>query len=253
MTSRFFSPGLALLGLFVLASAPGRAGTLSAARLDLLDQRGYFTPGFKKAAQDLVNARQAIVQAKLDEKKSRALLPPLRDQYAAAEAQVAALRQELARYEHPEDADFEALQGAMKDPAVTPADKLVLAQAFVWSYPSDPHQAEAEQDLRQLQAQIASQLQAVQDAAAARAAAQEKLVERAKARQLSLAEWQVFLLDKSQEELITYLGHPQSQGDGYWIYTIACTTDPQTQAKAGLQINFNGTRVISVAAAPYQP
>ena len=139
--------GLLLPGVLRAADGP----QLSAARLDQLDQRGYFTPKFKAAVHDLVDAQQASAQAQEQEKKLAVTLPGVRQQAADIQAQVAALHKELALYEHPEDSDYDALQAAMKNPATSPDERLKLAQAFVWSYPADPRQAEAEQDLRQVQ------------------------------------------------------------------------------------------------------
>jgi hypothetical protein len=244
----------AVSGLFALAPVSARAdAALSAAKLDLLDDRGYFTPAFKAAVHDLVDARQAVAQDREDEAKAGEKLPGLKEQVAAAQLRVADLRRELALYQHPEDADFEALQAEMKDAAAQATEQLALAQAFVWSYPNDPRQAEAEQDLRQVQAKISAQQESVREAEAARQAAQARLVERAKARQLSLAEWQSFLLDKSQEELLGYLGRPQGEGDGYWIYSGTFIVNPVTNVRTGLLVNFNGTRVVGVAAAPPEP
>jgi hypothetical protein len=241
-------PILVLLGTIVLPSlVKADAPQLSADRLNLLDERGYFTPTFKAAVHDLVDARQEIVQAKEDEKKARASLPDLQQQAAAAMAETNRLQKELDLYAHPEDTDFDALQAAMKNPAISAQQRMVLAQAFVWSYPTDPHQAEAEQDLRQIQKQLADLQQAEKDAEAVRIAAQAKLLQRAQARDLSLEEWQDFLRDKSQGDLVGLLGRPQREGPDYWIYTGDWTVDPATKAKVGLQIHFNGTRVLSVA------
>jgi hypothetical protein len=219
---------------------------LSAARLDQLDQRGYFTPKFKAAVHDLAEAQQAAARALEQQKKLAATLPGVRQQEADLQAQVAALHKELALYEHPEDSDYDALQAAMKNPAVSADERLKLAQAFVWSYPTDPHQAEAEQDLQQVQKQVAAMDQAARDDAAAKAAARVKLLERVKVRDLSLAEWQDFLRDMSQEDLLTYLGRPDVVGVDYWLYSGTWTTDPVTKAKTGLQVEFNGTRVLTV-------
>ncbi len=254
-SSTFFIRIALLLGAGLLTPALVRADgpKLSADRLDLLDERGYFTPEFKASVHDLVEARQEVELAKQEEVKLRAQLPDLQNQNAAAQAETARLQKELDVYAHPEDADFDALQNGMKNSAMAPEERLALAQAFVWSYPTDPHQAEAEQDLQQIQKQIANRTQAEKDADAARIAAHAKLVQRAEARDLSLSEWQDFLRDMSQEEIVTYLGHAQSGGEDYWIYDGDLTTDPLTQARVGLQIHFNGTRVISVGAQPHPP
>ena len=170
-----------------------------------------------------------------------------------ARANTDALRQELARYQHPEDADFAALQAAMKDPAAKPGDQLALAQAFVWAYPSNPHANEARQDLQTIQQKMADQLQAEKAAEAAQAAAQAALLQRVQARSLSLNEWRDFLRDKSQQDLLKYLGRPDFARYDYWIYSTAFTVDPSNGKKVGLQINFNGLRVISVTVGPNAP
>jgi hypothetical protein len=232
-----------------LAPAAVRAADgpqLSPARLDQFDQRGYFTPKFKVAVHKLVEAQQAAAQAQEQEKKLADTLPGLRQQAADIQAQVAALHKELALYEHPEDSDYDALQAAMKSASASPDDRLKLAQAFVWSYPTDPRQSEAEQDLRAVQKQIAEMDQAARDAAAKKAADRAKLLQRVQARDLSLTEWQDFLRDMSQEDLLTYLGRPDTVGVEYWVYNGAWTTDPVTKAKVGLQVQFNGTRVLTV-------
>jgi hypothetical protein len=240
---------LLVVGAGLLLPLAGRAADgpqLSAARLDQLDQRGYFTPKFKAAVHDLVDAQQAAAQAQEQEKKLALMLPGLRQQAADIQAQTAALHKELSLYEHPEDSDYDALETAMKDPAASPDDRLKLAQAFVWSYPTDPRQAEAEQDLRKIQKQIADMDKAARDADTAKAAARAKLLQRVQARDLSLTEWQDFLRDMSQEDLLTYLGRPDTVGVDYWIYSGAWTTDPVTKTKVGLQVEFNGTRVLTV-------
>src|SRR5476649_186658 len=97
--------GLAALGLI---SLPGHAQSsqLSPERLDVLDQRGYFTPDFKAAVHDLVNARHALESANAEQAKLTRDLPDLQSQATEAEAKTVALRQELAKYQHPEETDF---------------------------------------------------------------------------------------------------------------------------------------------------
>ncbi len=238
--------------LLPVALRAGDGPQLSAARLDQLDQRGYFTPKFKAAVHNLVAAQQAAGEAKQQEAKLAATLPGLRQQAADLQARVAALHKELALYEHPEDSDYDALQAAMKNPAASADDRLKLAQAFVWSYPTDPRQADAEQDLRQVQKQIADMDQAARNDAAARALARAQLLKRVQAHDLSLAEWQDFLRDMSQEDLLTYLGRPDGVGADYWTYSGAWTLDPVSKVKVGLQIQFNGTRVLTVTTPPPQ-
>jgi hypothetical protein len=236
-----------------LAADASSEPQLSQEQSDWLEQRGYYTPAFQAAVHDLVQTRQTLAEKKLAEKKLEENLPDLRQRSAQEAAQLASLQKELNLYQHPEDADYDALQRAMKDPAASAQDRLVLAQAFVWSYPTDPRQADAVQDLQLVQKQLADQSQAEKDAAAARAAARADLIRRAQARDLSLEEWKSFLRDMSQEDLITYLGQPQTTGPDYWVYPGAWTSDPATKAKGGLEIFFNGTRVTSVSEIPNPP
>ena len=87
---------------------------LSADRLNRLDERGYFTPAFKSATYDLVNARHAVLRAKREKESFAAALPELQKQSTEAAAQTVRLRKELELYTHPEEADFDALQSAMR-------------------------------------------------------------------------------------------------------------------------------------------
>ncbi|MCE0497824.1 MAG: hypothetical protein LV481_07765 [Methylacidiphilales bacterium] len=226
---------------------------LSSERLDLLDERGYFTPGFKAAAYDYIDTKKALEKAGDDEKKISDQLPVLLKQSAAAQAQTDALLKELAKYQHPDVDDFAELQVCMKDPSAKPEDQLALAQAFVWAYPSNPHADEARRDLEDIQKKLADKQQAEKDAQAAQEAAQAKLLQRVQARNLSLNEWKEFLRDKSQLDLLKYLGRPDAAHIDYWVYNTAFTIDPNTGQKVGLQISFNGTRVNSVASGPNAP
>jgi hypothetical protein len=236
-----------LMGVLWAATfSRAEATQFTQARLNLLDQRGYFTPGFKKAVHDLVNARDALERSHAEVKKLNDGVPALQAQSDAAIAQVTRLRTELALYTHPENSDFEALQQAMKDPGVPPKERLVLAQAFVWTYPTDPRQTEAAADLQETQNAIAAQIKAAADTDAARRAARAALIRRAKERSLSLAEWRSFLQDMSQEDMLQYLGRPQTESGNYWIYSGVWTTNPATNRGAGLRVNFNGTRELSV-------
>ncbi len=242
----------ALLGLTLL---PGRAdtGQLSPERLDMLDKRGYFTPQFKTAVHELVDTKQALEQTQAEQAKLAQTLPDLKSQAAEAEAKAVALRQELAKYDHPEETDFTALQNRMNDADAKPEEQIVLAQAYVWTYPASPHQSEAQQYLQQLQKKLADQRLAERDAKAARAAAHALLVQRAQARDLSLTEWRDFLRDMSQDDLIKLLGRPTSQTGDYWTYSGAWVSDPSTHQRVGMQINFNAGRVISVSEEPTSP
>ncbi len=226
------------------------ASQLSPERFDWFDQRGYFTPAFKAAIHDLVATRQAVEQAKIDERQLTKNLPDLKKQVTEAEAKVADLRVELAKYDQTDESDFTALQNAMKDSKAKPGDQLALAQAYVWGYPTSSHQAEAQQDVQTLQKKIAELLQAAKDDAAAKLAKREDTIKRAQAHQLSLDEWKGFLMDMSQQDVLKYMGHPQSAGADFWVFRGDWTTDPITLQKVGLMVSFNGTRVNVVTEAP---
>lgn len=242
-------------GFVILTPLTGRAENLklSPERLDVLDRQGCFTPAFKAVVHNLVNTHQAVEQAKAEEQKYTQDLPDLQSQAADAEAKVTSLRQELAKYDHPEETDFVALQQRMNDASAKPEEQLALAQAYVWAYATSPHQTEARQYLQQLQKKLADQEQAEKDAEAARVAARAKLVQRAQAKDLSLSEWRDFLRDMSQEDLLKYLGRPNAQGNDYWIFSGDWTADPVTHQKAGLRIDFNAGRVLNVIAVPHVP
>ena len=80
--------------LIFVAAAPGllRAQMdLSSERLDMLDQRGYFTPGFKKAVRDLVDAQEALDKSRVETKKWNESLPALQSQSTDAAAKVVRL------------------------------------------------------------------------------------------------------------------------------------------------------------------
>src|SRR5450631_3440890 len=137
--------GVAGLGL---APVAGHADSkLSPERLDALDQRGYFTPAFKTVVHDLIDTRHELHQVTAEKTKLDEDMPNLQRQAAEAEAQAVALRQELAKYDHPEENDFDVVQARMNDASAKPEDQLTLAQAYVWTYPSSPHQAEAQRYL----------------------------------------------------------------------------------------------------------
>jgi len=238
--------------LFFLAPMSGyvKGSELSPERLNLFDRRGYFTPGFKVAIHELVETQQALSQAAIDEKKFKQDLPDLQKRSAEAEAKVGVLQKELALYDHPEEKDFANLQAKMNDAATKVEDQIILAQAYVWAYPTSSHQAEAQQDLQQLQKKLADQQQAAKDAEAARQAAWAKLVQRAQAKDLSMAEWKDFMRDMSQEDVLKYLGKPSILTNEYWIYKGNWTIDPMTGEKVGLRVDFNGTRVLAVVQRP---
>jgi hypothetical protein len=243
--------GLAALGL--TATQIKADSQLSPDRLDTLDQMGYFTPGFKTAVHDFVESKQALEQAKTQQKNLTLELPDLQKEATEAEGQAIALRQELAKYEHPDETDFTALQQKVNDAAAKPEDQIVLAQAYVWTYPTSPHASDAQQYLQQIQKKLADAQQAEKDAEAARAAAHAALVKRALAKDLNLSEWRDFLRDMSQDDLVKMFGQPTSQTDGYWIYAGDWIVDPTTNQKVGMQINFIGGRVLNVDERPPTP
>jgi hypothetical protein len=243
---------LALLVCGTLGPLLARAdGDLSPSQIETMEKRGLITPAFETAARQWIDARESAAQAKTDEARLAASLPELQKEVADEDAKVARLRNELEHYDHPDETDFTALQQAMKDPNARPDGQLARAQAYVWTYPESPHLTEAEKDLQQVQKQIADRQQAASNAAAAATAAQLRLLQRVKARDLSLGEWRAFLDDKSQTEVTQYLGAPSGQdNEDHWIYQGAWTVDPATNQKAGLQLTFNGGRVQNVAPAP---
>jgi hypothetical protein len=229
-------------------------GALSSERLDMLDSAGYFTPEFKSAVHGLVDSKHELEQAKLDEKKVSLQLPGLQKQATEAEAKAIALRQELTRYDHPEETDFEVLENRMKDAGAQPDEQIELAQAYVWTYPTSPHVAQAQEYLQQLEKDKTDKIEEQNKEAAARAAAHERLVLRAQARDLNLSEWREFLRDTSQDDLVKLIGRPTSMISGdEWIYTGDWITDPTTKQRVGLQILFSAGRVINVDEKPTPP
>jgi hypothetical protein len=244
--------GGAVLGI-ASSPAPADDSQLSPERLDMLDKRGYFTPDFKAAVYDFVNSRHDLAQANVDQKKLNQDLPDLQTQAAEAATKEDALRQELEKYEHPEEADFTALQNRMNDATAKPEEQIALAQAYVWTYPASPHESDAQQYLQMIQKKLADQKQAEKDAEAARAAARAALVARAQARDLSMAEWRDFLRDMSQDDLLKLMGRPSLITPDYWIYSGDWVLDPATNQKVGMVINFNAGRVISVSEKTNSP
>jgi len=244
---------LSIAMLMLLGAPLAGAKDLSPERLDELDKRGYFTPDFKAATHGLVDALGALNQAEMEEKTLRQQLPSLQKQAAETEAKAVALRQELAKYDHPEENDFTALQSAMSDSVAQAKDQVILAQAYVWAYPMSPHAAEAQQFLQQVHKKIADEQQAAKDAEAARIAAHAKLVARGQAHDLSLLEWRELLRGMSQTDLVKLLGQPSSQKSSYWFYTDGWVNEPAQHGKVGMQINFEAGRVITVDEKPPTP
>jgi hypothetical protein len=247
-------PGLFLLlpviGMWVLTPVSASAANLSPDNLNKFDEHGYFTPAFKAAVHDMVDARQAVEQAKIDERQLKKNLPDLQQQADAAEAKAKALREEFAKYDNTDQSDFEALQASLKDDKAKPEDQSILAQAYVWAYPASPHQSEAQQIFQDLQKKVADQKQAEKAAEAKRVADRADILNRVQTRQLSLVEWKTFLQDMSQQDVLKYMGHPQSAGVDFWVYRGGWTDDAATKQRVGLMIGFNGTRVNVVTEAP---
>jgi uncharacterized protein Usg len=229
------------------------AGTLSPELLDQYDRRGYFTPNFKAAIKDVVQAREALDQALAEQKKFEKDLPALQKEAADAQAKTVALQQQLAVYDHPDENDFNALQTLTHDSAAKPADVIALAQAYVWTYPASPHEPVALEFLNTWQKKLADQQQSEKDADAARVAAHAALIRRAQAHDLSLVEWRDLLRGLSQDDLVKLFGQPTSKQDDYWYYDGQWVINPSNSQKQGLQINFNAGRVLSVDARPPTP
>jgi hypothetical protein len=252
MNARF----LFILTLLALASGTwARADKpVSPDSIDRYDRAGYFTPNFKLAVHDLVEAKEALARAKIEQKQYELTLPALQQQAAAAEARTAALRSELAKFDHPEESDFNALQSRANDATAKPEEVTALAQAYIWTYPTSPHLADAQQYLAIFQGRLAAEQQAVRNAAATQAAAHAKLVQRAQGHELSIGEWRDFLHGLSQEEVIRLLGQPTTREDNYWYYLPDWVVVPGSAQKTGLQINFEAGRVLDVdvraSAAP---
>jgi hypothetical protein len=276
----------ALTSLTILALVPtsGHAAgpKLSADRLDLLDRRGYFTPAFKQAVHDLVDAKQAVVDAKIEQKKLDDELPDLEKQAAVAADKAAGLQQQLTALEHTDESDFAELQKKMGEPDLSAdlqkqlADAVhasasdfeemkkkfgeasaeldarrVLAQAYVWAYPGSPHQADAQHDLQDVQKKTVDLTQSLADAEAARVAAHDKLVARAQAHDLNIGEWRDFLFNMSKQDLLKFLGQPAYSTQDNWSYSGGWTEDPVTHQKVGLEVSFNAGRVVNVSSAAH--
>ncbi len=242
--------GIVVSAGLMLAPAPVRAdGELSTKNLDVVDQWGWFTPGFKTEVHELVETKQAAVIARQEDKDIEATLPDLRKQVTDTQAKVDLLKQQLAEYDHADQTEFVQLQKLAGDASAKPEDVRIAAQAYLWAYLTSPHQADAQQILQTVQKKIADQIQADKDAATAKAAARVLLLQRVQAKQLSLSEWRDFLRDLSQEDVIKYLGRPTSGTVDQWTYIGEWTEDPETNQKIGLQIDFNAARVNNVHQA----
>ena len=238
-----------------VAAVPARADEakkLSPENFDAADRAGYFTDSFKQALRDFVASKQLLADTKAEQAKMDQDLPALQKQAAKTQASLVAMRQELAKYEHPEEIDFDMLQARMKDPAAKSDEQLALAQAYVWTFPASPHAVEVQGYLQGVQKKIADQQQAVRDAEAARLAAHEELVRRAQAHDLDLAGWRTLLRDMSQEDLVRLIGHPSQINLDDWTYAGPLMTDAMGR-KVGLEITLDAGRVINVDAKPSGP
>jgi len=282
MKARYLWTWLGLAVMMLPNAAHADGPKLSPQRLDLLDRRGYFTPAFKQAVHDMVNAKQSVVEARTEQQKLNGELPDLQRQVAEAEGKVQGLQKQLSDLDHVDESDFAELQKTMGQASngddlqkqladavhitqseftdlkkhISEADGLLTtqkseAQAYIWAYPTSPHQSEAQKDLQDVQKKIAAHAQALADAQTARETAHTKLVQRAQARDLSIAEWRDFLLNMSKEELVKFLGVAQSGNTDEWIYSGAYTEDAATHQKVGLVVNFNGGRVVNVTQAAH--
>jgi len=226
---------------------------LSPDLINQYDHAGYFTPNFKAAIHDYVDASERLDNAMAQQKKTELELPSLQKEAADAQAKALALREQLALYDHPDESDFTALEAKVHDPTARPEDVITLAQAYVWTYPASAHAADAQNYLSTWQQKLAEQIQAAKDAEAAQAAAHAELVRRAKAHDLNLTEWRDFLRGLSQDDLVQMFGQPSSKQDDYWFYDGGWIKSADNNSGAGLQINFEAGRVINVDAKPPAP
>jgi flagellar hook-length control protein FliK len=255
--NRMWIPSLVIWAGIAASPMSARADTsrveaqLSPDRLDLLDKRGYFTPAFKKAVHDLVDARKEVVDAKVEQKKLEDELPDLEKQVRDAEDKVKDARKQFDALNHVDETEFVELQKKMGDTTVTLEEQRILAQAYVWGYPTSPHQADAQKDLADVQKKIADAAQAAADAEAAKVAAHAKLVQRAIAKDLNIGEWRDLLLTMSKEDIAKFLGEPKAGDADNWSYSGGYTEDAITHQKVGLVVTFSGGRVINVTEASH--
>jgi hypothetical protein len=253
MKTRTFLIGItgALAWLSPMAAHADRK--LSPELFDQYDRRGYFTPNFKTALIDMVQAHEALDKALAEQKNFEKDLPELQKEAADAQAKTVTLRQQLAVYDHPDENDFDALRKLIHDPAAKAGEVIALAQAYVWTYPTSPHEPAAQEFLDTWQKKLADQQQAEKDAEAAREAAHAALVRRGQAHDLSIAEWRDLLHGLSQDDLVKLFGQPTSRQGDYWFYEGGWAVNPALPQKQGLQINFDAGRVITVDAKPAAP
>jgi hypothetical protein len=219
----------------------------------MVDRAGYFTPAFKDAVHELVDAKHGLADATQEKQKLSLEEPTLKKQVEETDAQTVALRQELAKYEHPDETDFVALQALMGDTTASLDNQIAMAQAYVWTYPASVHEGDAQTFLEQAKKKLADQQEAEKQAEAAREAAHAKMVQRAQAHDLTVSEWRDFLRDMSQDDLVKLIGRPNATNEDYWTYNGAWIVDPTTHQKVGIQINFNAGRVLNVDEIPPPP
>jgi len=252
-----FIPTLVILAGILTMPQDVRADTslvttqFSPEHLDLLDKRGYFTPAFKQAVHDLVNAKKDVVNANAAQKKLENELPGVEKQVRDAEDQMNALSKQFDELNHIDESEFVELQKKIGDSSVTLEQQRVLAQAYVWGYPTSPHEAEAQKYLADVQKKIADAAQAVADAKAAKIAAHAGLVQRAITKDLNISEWRDLLLTMSKEEILKFIGEPQGGDSDNWAYAGGWTENAISHQKVGLVVTFRGGRVINVTEAPH--
>lgn len=218
-----------------------------AQRVNELDKIGYFPPSFKKAIHTLIDTQIATQKAQDEASTLSDKIPSLEKQVTDAQAQLDALQKKWDSLSTTQEVQFSQIKSKLNDPKTSADDLVPLLQAFIWSYPNSSHLPEIQASLAQANQKIAQESEADKQATIERIAARQKLLERVATKDLTLDEWQRFLDNMSQFELINYIGHPDEKGSDYWIYKGNWTVDPTTNLKSGLRIQFNGGRVLSVS------
>ena len=219
---------------------------------------GFFPPVFKTAVHELVETKQTTEKVDKETKDLAQQFPDLEKQATDAEARVADLRKQLAEYDHTDETDFAELQKKMNDSGASLQDQLIMAHAFIWTYSTSPHQVDAlwNSTCNKFRRNRRIRCSPDKDKEAARQAASCGYccwTPGAGQDSLTFAEWKDFLQDMSQEDLLKYMGHPQSQYSDYWVYSGEWVEDKITGKKVGLQISFNGTRVSNVSELMSHP
>ena len=246
------------LASFIFLSVPAVAqvdlkvdsGQLSPEWFDYFNHHDYIPPDFKVAIHALVDNNAELASTQADNLRLQEALPEAKRKADEAEAKLAKLQAQLTIYSNLAESDFTELQKTVSDPKAKITDQYAVVQAYVWTYPSSPHLAAVQQALASIQKKLADETQAKKDKQAADLAAQQKLIQRAISHDLSLSEWQDFMRDRSQSELVTLIGRPSIDDGDDWIYRGDWATDPKGGPKIGLQVFFNAGRVQTVTAAP---